>query len=170
MAAVAAVAINLAVMRSFDETRPDSLSHLFFASGVVPVGSVLLLLALFSAPNLARGGWLSPFVLGFETLGSVAVFAFITCYSMIPSAILEFTEWTGAWTRPILIPLFAGSPRWVQISIELGFGVIWFSLPQLMVALLGGWLNRKLGLTLRFDLRVKDAGRLHASLDDSFDP
>ena len=145
MAAVAAVAINLAVIRSFDETKTDSLPHLFFACGVMPMASVLFLVALFSAPNLMRGGRFSPFVLGFEAFGSVAVFAFVTVYSIAPSAPLVFAEWIGTWTRPVLEPLFRGSPGWVQLSLELACGAVLFSLPQVFIALLGGSLARKAG-------------------------
>jgi hypothetical protein len=76
MAAVTAVAVNLAVMRSFNATRSDSLPHLFFACGVMPMASVLFLVALFSAPNLMRGGRLNPFAFGFGAFGCVALFAY----------------------------------------------------------------------------------------------
>jgi hypothetical protein len=36
--------------------------------------------------------------------------------------------------------------------VEFGFATILFSLPRLLVALLGGWLARRLGLTARFAL------------------
>jgi hypothetical protein len=151
MAVVAAIAINLTVMRSFNESKPDSLAHLFFACGVMPMASVLVLIALFSTPSLVRGDRFSPFALGFEAFGWLAVFAFVTIYSIAPSAILVFTDWTGRWTRPILVPLFQGSPGWVQMSLELGTAAVLFSLPELVIALFGGSLARKLGLTLCFE-------------------
>ena len=46
MAGVAAAALNLAVVRSFNPNKPESLSHLFFACGVMPMASVLILVAL----------------------------------------------------------------------------------------------------------------------------
>jgi hypothetical protein len=181
MAAVAAIAINLAVMRSFDETKPESLPHLFFACGVTSMASLLILVGLASLPNLVRGGRLSPFVFGFETLGWVAVFAFVTVYSMTPASLLAFTEWIGTWTRPILIPLTEHSPRWVQMSAELGFGTVLFSLPELIIALLGGWVARKVRLTARLELGAmeravcasdlkSDTAGPHASVESSIDP
>ncbi len=153
MGAVVAVAINLAVMRSFDENKPDALPHLFFACGVMPMASLLVLVGLAAVPNLMRGGRLSPFAFGFETLGWLSVFVFVTVYSITPATLLAFTEWTGTWTRPVFIPLLEHSARWVQISAELGFGAVWFSLPELIIALAGGWLARKAGLTVRFERR-----------------
>jgi hypothetical protein len=78
LSAVAAVAVNLAVMRSFDPTTIVSLPQFFFACGVLPFASVLFLVAAFSAPNLLRGHWLSPFIVGFEASGWAVVFTFIT--------------------------------------------------------------------------------------------
>ncbi len=151
MAVVAAIAINLSVLRSFNQSSPDFLGHLFFACGVMPMASVLFLVGLFSARNLVRGDRFSPFALGFEAFGWVAIFAFVTIYSIAPWALLAFTEWIGTWTRPVLEPLFQGSPGWVQLSVELGFGAVLFSPPQLVIALFGGWLARRLRITLRFE-------------------
>ena len=51
--------------------------------------------------------------------------------------------------------------------LELGAGVVIFSLPQLLVALLGGWLTRKLGLTVRFErLRVEEPAALRDRIDE----
>ncbi len=62
----------------------------------------------------------------------------------------------GAYTRPVFVRYFADSPPWVGMPLELGFGAVIFSLPQLAVALFGGWLNRKFGLTVRFERRGVD--------------
>ena len=153
MAVVAAIAVNLAVIRSFDQTKTDSLPHLFFACGVMPMASILFLVALFSIPSLLNRGRPSSFALGFEAFGWVAVFAFVTIYSIAPSALMAFTEWTGQWTRPVLVPLFEGSPGWVQLSADLGCGAVLFSVPEAVIALFGGWLIRKLRITIRFERR-----------------
>ncbi len=148
MAAVAAVAINLAVMRSFEQTTAGGLSHLFFAFGVMPMASLLILVALNSVRNLVRGGRCSPFVLGFEALGWPAVFFFITCYSVAAPILLAYAELIGAYVEPLFMRYFA----WAGALFELGFMIVIFSLPQLVAALLGGWLARKLGITIRFEL------------------
>ncbi len=151
MAAVAAVALNLWVIRSFDENSPSGLSYLFFACGVMPMVSQLLLAAIFLAPRLLRGERLPSFVLGFEGVGWVLVFVFITWYSLAPSGLLGAVELIAVHTRPVFSGYLLDSPRWVAIGLELGFGIAIFSLPQLIVALVGGLLARKLGLTCRFE-------------------
>ena len=108
MAFVLAVAVNLAVMRAFEGDSAESLPHLFFACGVMPMASILALVGLLSTPNLVRGGRLSPYVFGFEASGWLAVFAFVTSYALAPSALLAGTAWIGDWTRPVLVPLFEG--------------------------------------------------------------
>ena len=151
MAAVGAVAINLAVMRSLAETTVGGHSHLFFACGVMPMASLLILVALAAVPSLVRGGRCSPFVLGFEAVGWAVVFAFVTCYSLAPSVLVNSIARIGVYTRPVFARYFADSPGWVGAAIELGFLTVIFSLPQLPVALFGGWVNRKVGLTVRFE-------------------
>jgi hypothetical protein len=163
MAAVAAVAINLAVWRSIDLTNANGgLSHFFFASGAMPMASLLLLVALISARNVMRGGPVAPFLVGFGALGWAVVFAFITCYSVAPSVLLGYAEIIGAYTRPVFERYLADSPNWVGLYIELGAGVIIFSLPQLLIALFGGWMTRKLGLTVRFERRRMEEAAAHA--------
>jgi hypothetical protein len=154
MAAVVAVAVNLAVMRAFDETQDGALSYLFFACGVMPVGSVLTLVALSSIFNPAREVWLSPFVLGFEAMGWVMVFAFVTVYSTAPSEVLAFSEWIGTWTNPPLPEILERLPKGVRTVVQMGLVTGLFSFPELVVAMLGGWLNRKVGLSVRFERRV----------------
>ena len=152
MAGVAAVAINLAVWRSIDwANAAGGLSHFFFACGAMPMASLLTLVALIATPSLLRRGLVSPFVVGFEAVGWAVVFTFMTCYSVAPWALLSYAELIGAYTRPVFERYLADTPNWVGFYVELGAGVIIFSPPQLLVALLGGWLTRKLGLSVRFE-------------------
>lgn len=151
MAAVAAVALNFAVIRWFDENSPNGLPYLFFACGVMPMASFLILAAVFSAPRLLRGDRLPSFVLGFEGVGWVMVFAFITWCSLAPTRLMGAVELIAVHIRPDFSGYLVDSPRWVAIGLELGFGIVIFSLPQLIVALIGGLLARKLGLTCRFE-------------------
>ncbi len=148
MAAVVAVAINLAVWRSIELTSVDGgMSHFFFACGAMPMASLLILVALPRAASVMRGDPVSPFLLGFEASGWATVFAFVTCSSIAPSVLLRFVELIGPYTRPVFERYLADTPSWAGLYIELGLGVIIFSPPQLLVALVGGWLTRKLGLT-----------------------
>ncbi len=162
MVIVVAIAIDLAVIRAFDVSNPNSLPSLFFISGVMPMATTLFVIAIVSARRILRGDWLAPFVVGYEAFGWLAVFAFVTLYSIAPSAILDFvSNQIGFRTRPSLAPLLDGKPEWVGMLVEFGAVTVIFSLPQLTIALFGGWLFRKLGLTLRF-------GRHEWSVDDDY--
>jgi hypothetical protein len=107
---------------------------------------------LISAPRLFRSGELSSFVIGFEALGWAAVFAFITCYSIATKTFMGGAEAIAATCRPFLFDYLKDLPVWAGLAVEFGFATILFSLPQLLLALLGGWLARRIGVTARFAL------------------
>jgi hypothetical protein len=148
MFAVAAGALNFCVMRS---AVLDA--HRNFAFGILPMASLLTLVALHSAPNLRHGGCLSPFAVGFEASGWVAVFAFVTCSSIAASEVSAYTELILDPVFPIIRPCLEAAPGSVAMFGYLGLFTIIYSLPQLLLALLGGWLGRKAGLTARFEWR-----------------
>ncbi len=151
MVIVVAIAINLAAVRAFNAYDANFLPYLFFVTGVMPMSTTLFVIAIVAARRTVRGDWLAPFVLGYEAFGWLAVFAFVTLYSIAPSAILKFAEeQIGTWTRPFFAPLLDGMPEWVGMLVEFGAATVIFSLPQLTIAFVGGWLFRKLGLTVRF--------------------
>jgi hypothetical protein len=157
MAAVALVAVNLAVWRSIELTLADGgISAFFFACGTVPVASVLFLVALMSLPRLVRGERALPFVVGFEAVGWALVFAFITCYSVAPWALLGYAELIGPYTRPVFQRYIAFAPTWIGLQVELCAGAVLFAVPQLLIALFGGCLTRKLGLSVRFERQRTD--------------
>ena len=150
MAAVALVAIDIAVVQSI-YPEPKSELQFFYAFGVLPMATVLILLGAFSAPNLVRGGSVSPFVFGFEAVGWVVVFIFISAYTIAPNA---FSEYGFAMLASIASPFNAyleESPNWAQVSVGIGIATAVLTLPQLLLALLGGWLARRLKLTVRFE-------------------
>ncbi len=143
MAAVAAVAINLAVIRS----RPN----FFFACGVMPMASILVLLALVSAPKFVRGGWLSPSALGFQSFGWLAVFGFIACLCLAPSALLGYSRLFGPYLSLFFAPLMRGVSRSGANAFEFAACTVIFTLPELVIALFGGCLLAS--WKLRFGLK-----------------
>ncbi len=151
MAAVAVVAVNAAVVRSIYGGGSFSQPAFFYAHGVFPLASVLITVGLISAPSLLRGERLSPFVFGFEAVGWLVVFAFISWYSIAMDAVMGCAEAIVALIRPPLIVWVERIPSWAQTCVELGFETVVFSLPQLLLALLGGTLARRLQLTIRFE-------------------
>ncbi len=149
MAAVAAVAVNLSTMRSYDASSPHSLPHLLFACGVLPMASLLIFVAVTSAAGLRRGQRLAPFLVGFEAFGWAGVFAFLPFHSVATSSLLRYTGLIGAMIRPVVGPYIAAAPSCTPWLFEFGFSTVLFSLPQLLLGLVGGWLARMSGFTAR---------------------
>jgi hypothetical protein len=155
MAAVVLVAINLAVIRAFTGYVGEPFPIIYFACGVVPMASLLVMVALLQVPKLIRGAALSPFVVGFEVLGWTAVLLFVTCYSVTPSRVEAMINFIGTYTQPIFARYLSASdvPDWLGLLIEFGACDIIFSLPQLVLAISGGWLTHVVGLSLRVERR-----------------
>ncbi len=79
------------------------------------------------------------------------VFAFLSWYSIAMYAVLGYVEAIVQPIRPFLIYSLKSLPVWAQPFVEIGFEIVVFSLPQLLLALIGGALARKLELTVRFE-------------------
>ena len=91
-------------------------------------------------------------MIGFEALGWTAVFAFITCYSIAEQTVVDCSAMIDvALRRPFLV-VFRDLPGPAGQLVEFGCATALFSLPQLLLALMGGWLARRVGLTARFTL------------------
>ncbi len=160
MGAVGAAAVDFSAMRSLDPNSEDVLMQSLFATGVMPVASLLILVGLISAAKLLRSGEVSSFVAGFEASGWAMVFAFMTCCFIAGSKINDYTE---AIAEMMLRSVLADLGEIEGTTAELifgGFATVFFSLPQLLVALLGGWLVHRSGLSVRVALRREsDANR-----------
>jgi len=151
MAAVAAVAVDVTVWRSIYASGSNSQSAFFYACGVLPLASLLIMVGLFSLPGLLREGRLSPFVFGFEAVGWVVVFAFISWYSIAEHAVIGYASAIAAPIRPLIFSYFETAPDWAKFCGEFGFATVLFSLPQLLLALLGGWAAGYYGFSARFE-------------------
>jgi hypothetical protein len=152
MGAVAMVALDFSVMHSFDPSGTDSLPHLLFATGVMPVVSLLVLVGLIALPRVVRTGELGPFLIGFEAFGCAAVFAFVTFYSIATRSFMNGAEAIAASCRPFFVSYAGELPEWAGVFLEFGLATVLFSVPQVLVALLGGWLARRIGIRARFEL------------------
>ena len=112
----------------------------FFACGVLPLASLLILVGSFSVPERVRGSTLSPFILGFESVGWLVVFAFISWYSIATDAVIGCVSAIAAPIQPSVMSYLQNAPDWVKFSAEFGLATVLFSLPQLILALLAdGW-------------------------------
>jgi hypothetical protein len=150
MAAVAVVAVNIAVWRAIDSSLQNELTF-FYAFGALPMAGILILVLVCAARNLLREGRLSPFVFGFEAAGTAAVFAFISAYSIAENAFATYCFVILQWIASFFNADLERSPNWAQVSVAEGTATVVLVLPQLLLALLGGWLAQKLKLTIRFE-------------------
>jgi len=144
-------AINLSVMRSWDSGRADDKPHYLYATGVLPMASVLIFVAAVSIRNLPRRGRISPFATGFLAAGSLAVFGFVTALSLDTQGLREVGHGLLILAMPFLRPLFERPPIETQVTVECLIVGFVFTIPQLLFGLLGGWLARWLGVTVRLD-------------------
>ncbi len=175
MAAVAAVAINAAVMRSVYATGSFSQFAFIYACGVLPMTSLLILALVGSAPSVLRGGSLSPFVVGFEAVGWSVVYAFISWYCVDANGIVDCTHAIASFVSGesvppwiyVEVPFDLEPPNRTEAALAFGFSVGLYSLPQLVPAILGGWLTRKLGLTARFECEGTRTSERSANQDMS---
>jgi hypothetical protein len=136
MVVVLVLAVNLAAGGPFYGPNGMEMSSLL-SSGALPMASVLAvgLFVLMKLPSGRRGG--RRFLAGFEAFGVAALFLYITSARLFSEAIhqdlgdlLKRVIWPGR-------PLFS----WCLMALCL--------LPQLLVALLGGWLNTRYRIVRR---------------------
>lgn len=92
-------------------------------------------------------------MIGFEALGWAAVFTFVTWYSIAEQTVIACAyNGLDVALQPVVYRVLQDAPHWAMGLVERGCVAALFSLPQLLFALLGGWLARRVGLTARFTL------------------
>jgi hypothetical protein len=133
MAIVVLLAAQFAVVRHF-LFREGYLSALY----IIPVVTVLGLGALFVARDLYREGETTPFLVGFEFIGGAML-----CYTVQLSPIWVRFTIPVAELITAQLPLLRGvRPAGRLLVLAL------CSVPILLLALAGGWLATRIGLTL----------------------
>ena len=130
MAAVAAVAVNVAVWRSITGNQSNSQSAFFYACGVLPLASLLILVGSFSVPSVLRGSPLSPFIFGFEAVGGLVVFAFISWYSIATDAVIGCVSVIAAPIQPSVMSYLQNAPDWVKFCLSSGLRLSCFRCPS----------------------------------------
>jgi hypothetical protein len=140
MAVVLVAALNLSasdiVYGPADMAWPDLINF-----GARPMASILAigLLSLLLNPSPQSGG--RQYLIGFEVFGVAALFFYIVSARFFA---LQIHEGAGDFLKPYIstaTPLFP----WSLTAM--------FLLPQLSIALIGGWLNTRYRLTLRIERR-----------------
>ncbi len=115
-----------------------------FALGVLPMASLLAIAAVIGFPKRSRGGVISSRLLGFQLFGWASVALFIILSVISTSSVITHVEVIVL----TILPLLAGAirmPEWASLCLELGLASILFTVPELLIALFGGWLIGRLG-------------------------
>jgi hypothetical protein len=160
-AIVAVLALDLAVIRSLTRTSaPGSnqwlymvpvdgthwLSFVGIALGVLPMATVLVPLTISHAWTIRRGSPVSTFWFGFVAFGWLSVFLFMVIADLSPPAIHGYLGWSGSLISPAITVFLGDSPPELLLqSMELILVFVDFGLPEVVIALLGGWLVARSG-------------------------
>jgi hypothetical protein len=143
MVIIVVAAIDLAAIRALDGTR--SLIRGLLVWGSMPMASILVL----GIPSVIRGlsgsGKIHPFLIRFELVGWTVLLVYTG------SAIL-FPEFVGELVQHLLessdLPLVSGTNPLVLFYV-----VLIPLLPQLALALVGGWLNQLFKIRITIERR-----------------
>jgi hypothetical protein len=142
MCLVGVVALDMGLMKSLlaIAERTGEVAAEVIACGVpLPVG-ILVVGALIITRDLIRRGECGPFLAGFVVCGLGVLFLFEACAVVFAS---WFHAFFGGAIRPILRPLETNEDALRAVAYALL--TLLFSLRQLLVALVGGALNQKVG-------------------------
>lgn len=131
---------------------PDPTPFLVFAAGVVPMASLLGLLAWHAFQKRNRGQENSSFHLGFQMGGWAGMFlAFSTCMLALRTMEKAFEVTSKATVGPILQTVHYDAwkmPNWVDFGLEWTSLILFLIAPQILLATLVGLWTRRLGLRL----------------------
>ena len=131
-----------------------------FALGVPPMVGVLACGLLPLIRGLRRGQC-PPSLVGFEVFGVLGLLLYLTCAVWFP-------EWIGRYLDITLSPLaghFNNFDNEASDSVILLLFPPFLLLPQILLALLGGWLFNKLGIKLIIERPGADAPRTQPALE-----
>jgi hypothetical protein len=108
------------------------------------MSSILLIASMIRILGRSRGGTVPDSWIGFEAFGWLAVFLFMSAAALSPPAAQGFLLLAASpfhWAFSAL--LTTGPADWVVDAFEMTMCTVFFLLPELSVALAGGWLVGK---------------------------
>ena len=138
-----------------------------FSFGVLPLASLLIFFWLILIPRRMRSNTPSSFFAGFQCFGWRAIFLFIALSALRSEWVIDFALAIRSKVPPGARPFWDPAPEWIGAPIEFVFCTIVLTTPELIIALFGGWLTRKLGITILIERRRKIVAPLE-SLDNTF--
>ena len=128
-----------------------SIALIAFVLGILPLASLLIFLGIVLLPRRMRSKTPSSFLAGFETFGWAAISLFVILAMFTPDWLTYYGMTVGSSVPPKLESWLRTAPLgWM---IDFIFLIIILTLPELIIALFGGWLTRKLGITVLIERR-----------------
>lgn len=178
MGAVVIIAVNASVFRTLLHQEPYSgtfaapgLHPLVHVCGLLPLGSLLVMVALLRVPEVVRRQADAPFFFGFSGFGWASILGFVLICDLAPGRIGQAIDLGFQLVSVTLAPVLSRlvspdvasqpGPAWLENASEIGIISLVLSGPELLLALVGGWLFRKSGISLRIEMRQSTATRLH---------
>jgi hypothetical protein len=142
MAATLVLALNLALGRAFYDLGSIYADHVV---GVFAMTTVLMLGWLAALRDLAHRGRTGAFLPGFLAFGGGAVLLYILAFLLAPEQVIV------PYVRGVLLPvgllLLDFGPGASEFAWKVAIALA-FLAPQLLLALLGGWLSSRWGIAL----------------------
>jgi len=170
----AVLALDMAVVRSLARTNPPGSNQLLYmvpvdgthslafvglTLGVLPMTTVLVPATVSHAWTIRRGGTVSTYWFGFVAFGWLSVFLFMAISALSPPAMYGYVEWTASLISPAITVVIGDSPpNWLAEAMELILVAVDYMLPELAMALVGGWLVARSGGRIGVERRAPGAG------------
>jgi hypothetical protein len=144
MAIIVIAAIDLAAIRALDET--NTVIGPLIIIGSMPMASILIL----GIPNLVRGstgrGKIRPFLVGFEGVGWTVLLVYTGSAILFAESVAEAIDLSAYFLMSLIgVDTFQLFGLFVLVLLLL--------LPQMFVALVGGWLNQRFKITIAIKRR-----------------
>jgi hypothetical protein len=151
MAIIVIAAIDLAAIRALDGT--NTVIGALIVVGSMPMASILVL----GIPNLVRGstgrGMIRPFLVGFEGVGWTVLLVYIGSAILFAESVAGAIDLSAQFLMSLIgLDTANGSdPAWQLFGLFVF--VLFLLLPQLFVALVGGWLNQRFKIRIAIERR-----------------
>ena len=158
MSLVVIAAIDCAIVKRLMDTSAEATG---FAFGILPLASLLIFLVFTLIPRRMRSHTPLSFLAGFECFGWIAIPVFVVLLMIYPDSIDAYLDAAESKISPG--KGMHGVPDWLRVLFVFGFCTIVFTTPELLFALFGGWLTRKLGITVLIE---RKRGERHSASTD----
>jgi hypothetical protein len=151
MAIIVIAAVDLAAIRALDGT--NTLMGGLIAVGLMPMAGILVL----GIPSLVRGftgrAKIRPFLAGFEGVGWTVLLVYTVCAILFPESIAGAIDLSAQFLMSLIGLDTADGPDPAWQLIGLFVVVLFLLLPQLVAALIGGWLNQRFKIKITIERR-----------------